>query len=120
MIVGASWLSSHHNYSVLNNSRCSRILERQPSDCAYSSGFEAPSPSRWRSQLLQWLVQVRVGLILHYMVWMLMNVGPSGLAILKNFREEGFTVTVFEKRDSVGGVWSYSDDEKTTSTLPCE
>jgi dimethylaniline monooxygenase (N-oxide forming) len=51
---------------------------------------------------------------------MLMNLGPSGLAILKNFREEGFAVTVFEKRDSVGGVWSYSDDEKTTSTLPCE
>ena len=49
-----------------------------------------------------------------------MNIGPSGLAILKNFREEGFTVTVFEKRDSVGGVWSYSDDEKTTSILPCE
>jgi dimethylaniline monooxygenase (N-oxide forming) len=65
-------------------------------------------------------VPVRAAIILQYMVWMLMTLGPSGLAILKNFREEGFTVTVFEKRDSVGGVWSYSDDEKTTSTLPCE
>jgi hypothetical protein len=65
-------------------------------------------------------VPVRVALILHFIVWMPMNIGPSGLAILKNFREEGFTVTVFEKRDRVGGVWSYSDDEKTTSILPCE
>ena len=27
---------------------------------------------------------------------------------------------VFEKRGSVGGVWAYSDDAVTTSTLPCE
>ncbi|KAH7369630.1 flavin monooxygenase-like protein [Rhexocercosporidium sp. MPI-PUGE-AT-0058] len=44
--------------------------------------------------------------------------GPAGLAVLKNLKEEGFNVTVYEKRDSVGGVWSYSEDPQTTSTLP--
>ncbi|KAG4433197.1 hypothetical protein IFR05_011332 [Cadophora sp. M221] len=44
--------------------------------------------------------------------------GPSGLAVLKNLKEEGFNVTVHEKRDSVGGVWSYSEYPQTTSTLP--
>ncbi len=47
-------------------------------------------------------------------------IGPSGLATLKSLRDEGFDVTVFEKRDSVGGVWSFSDDPETTSTLPGE
>jgi hypothetical protein len=46
--------------------------------------------------------------------------GPSGLAALKNLREEGFSVTVFEKRASVGGVWAYTDDVDTTTALPCE
>ena len=46
--------------------------------------------------------------------------GPGGLSILKNLREEGFDVTVYEKRDEVGGVWAYSDDVNTTSTLPCK
>ncbi|KAF4631409.1 hypothetical protein G7Y89_g6721 [Cudoniella acicularis] len=45
--------------------------------------------------------------------------GPSGLAILKNLREEGFlNVTMFEKRDSIGGVWAYSADALVTSTIP--
>ncbi len=47
-------------------------------------------------------------------------IGPSGLVMLKNLRDEGFNVTVFERRDSVGGVWSFSDDPETTSTLPGE
>jgi NADPH-dependent 2,4-dienoyl-CoA reductase/sulfur reductase-like enzyme len=46
--------------------------------------------------------------------------GPSGLAALKNLREEGFSVTVFERRDSIGGVWAYTDDVDMTTTLPCE
>jgi dimethylaniline monooxygenase (N-oxide forming) len=45
---------------------------------------------------------------------------PSGLAALKNLREEGFSATVFEKRVSVGGVWAYTDDVDTTTALPCE
>ncbi|KAH7383016.1 flavin monooxygenase-like protein [Cadophora sp. MPI-SDFR-AT-0126] len=44
--------------------------------------------------------------------------GPAGLANLKNLKDEGFNVTVYEKRDNVGGVWAYSDDPLTTSTLP--
>jgi hypothetical protein len=48
------------------------------------------------------------------------STGPGGLSILKNLREEGFDVTVYEKRNEVGGVWAYSDDENTTSTLPCK
>ncbi|KAK0128020.1 hypothetical protein ONS95_000009 [Cadophora gregata] len=44
--------------------------------------------------------------------------GPAGLAVLKNLKEEGFKVTGFEKRDSAGGVWAYSEDPLTTSTLP--
>jgi len=46
--------------------------------------------------------------------------GPAGLSMLKNLREEGFCATVFEKRGSIGGVWAYTDDPKTTSTLPCK
>lgn len=46
--------------------------------------------------------------------------GPSGLAALKNLREEGFCATVFEKRASVGGVWAYTDDVDTTTAVPCE
>jgi len=45
------------------------------------------------------------------------KIGPAGLAVLKNLKEEGFKVTGYEKRDSVGGVWAYSDDPLTTSTL---
>jgi NADPH-dependent glutamate synthase beta subunit-like oxidoreductase len=48
------------------------------------------------------------------------DIGPSGLAVLKELREEGFTVTAFERRDIVGGVWAYSDNPEITSTLPCE
>ncbi|KAH8667603.1 flavin monooxygenase-like protein [Tricladium varicosporioides] len=43
--------------------------------------------------------------------------GPGGLTVLKALRDVGFDVTVYEKRDSVGGVWAYSDDPHTTSTL---
>jgi dimethylaniline monooxygenase (N-oxide forming) len=46
--------------------------------------------------------------------------GPTGLAALKNLREEGFSVTVFEKRGCVGGIWAYTDDVDTTTALPCE
>ncbi|EKD14955.1 dimethylaniline monooxygenase 2 [Drepanopeziza brunnea f. sp. 'multigermtubi' MB_m1] len=44
--------------------------------------------------------------------------GPSGLAALKNLKEEGFDVTVIERRADVGGVWAFSDDAGITSTLP--
>lgn len=36
--------------------------------------------------------------------------GPCGLMALKNLKEEGFDVTVFEARDWIGGIWQYSTD----------
>lgn len=48
------------------------------------------------------------------------DTGPGGLAVLKSLKEEGFNVTVYEKRAGIGGVWAFSDDPETTSTLPCE
>ncbi|KAE8442765.1 hypothetical protein EG329_002853 [Mollisiaceae sp. DMI_Dod_QoI] len=44
--------------------------------------------------------------------------GPSGLSVTKNLLEAGdFDITIIEKRGEVGGVWSYCEDETTTSTL---
>jgi len=44
--------------------------------------------------------------------------GPSGLSMLKALREDGFSVTVFERRSRVGGLWAYSDDTTYTTALP--
>lgn len=43
--------------------------------------------------------------------------GVGGVTALKNFRDEDFEVTLFERRESIGGVWTYSSDKNTTSTL---
>lgn len=40
-----------------------------------------------------------------------------GVVAVKNLIEEGFNVTGFEKADYVGGVWHYTEDEKTLSVL---
>lgn len=37
--------------------------------------------------------------------------GVTGLATLKNLLEEGFDVTAFESRDTIGGIWKYTDKE---------
>ncbi|KAL0930431.1 dimethylaniline monooxygenase 2 [Colletotrichum truncatum] len=42
--------------------------------------------------------------------------GPGGLSALKELREVGFDVTLFERRSDVGGLWTYSDDPSVTST----
>jgi dimethylaniline monooxygenase (N-oxide forming) len=39
--------------------------------------------------------------------------GIAGLAATKEFLEQGFDVTTFERYDTVGGLWSYRPD-------PCE
>ncbi|KAK0615600.1 putative dimethylaniline monooxygenase [Bombardia bombarda] len=44
--------------------------------------------------------------------------GPSGLSMLKTLREDGFSVTAYERRDRVGGLWAYSDNPAYTTTLP--
>jgi cation diffusion facilitator CzcD-associated flavoprotein CzcO len=38
--------------------------------------------------------------------------------MLKQLREDGFSVTLFERRSRVGGVWAYSEDKSYTSALP--
>jgi dimethylaniline monooxygenase (N-oxide forming) len=43
--------------------------------------------------------------------------GPQGLVTAKNLLEEGFKVTVFEARPSIGGLWQYCEPEKWTSVL---
>ncbi len=37
--------------------------------------------------------------------------GPLGLMALKNFKEDGFDVTLYESRSWIGGLWKYSDDD---------
>ena len=43
--------------------------------------------------------------------------GPIGLATLKCLLEEGFAAEAFEYRDDVGGVWTFSTDTSTTTSL---
>lgn len=46
--------------------------------------------------------------------------GPAGLVALKNLLEEGFDVTGFDKSPYVGGLWQYTEEDKTsvlTSTV---
>ncbi|KAF9874795.1 dimethylaniline monooxygenase 2 [Colletotrichum karsti] len=44
--------------------------------------------------------------------------GPGGLSALKELREVGFDVTLFERRSDVGGLWTFSDDPSLTSAMP--
>ena len=43
--------------------------------------------------------------------------GALGLVAIKNFVEQGFEVTYFERNDYVGGIWHTTLDEKQSSTL---
>lgn len=43
--------------------------------------------------------------------------GPSGLSMLKQLRDDGFSVTGYERRGRVGGLWAYSEDLSHTSVL---
>lgn len=36
---------------------------------------------------------------------------------LKNLREQGFNAVAFERRESVGGLWAYSDNTDYTTAL---
>lgn len=45
------------------------------------------------------------------------GLGPAGLTAIKALREEGFNVVGFERRDRVGGLWSYSSDPSHTSVI---
>ncbi|KAF2704062.1 putative dimethylaniline monooxygenase [Pleomassaria siparia CBS 279.74] len=43
--------------------------------------------------------------------------GTCGLSMLKTLREDGFKVTLFERRKQVGGLWAYTDDTSMTTAL---
>ncbi|KAI0834529.1 FAD/NAD(P)-binding domain-containing protein [Hypoxylon sp. FL0890] len=47
----------------------------------------------------------------------IIGLGPAGLTALKTLREEGFDAVAFERRDEVGGLWSFSSNATFTSTL---
>lgn len=38
--------------------------------------------------------------------------------MLKTLHEDGFNVTLFERRSGVGGLWAYTEDTNVTSILP--
>jgi len=40
--------------------------------------------------------------------------GPAGLVALKNLLEEGFEATGFDKNLYVGGLWQYTEGDKTS------
>ncbi|KAF2033070.1 dimethylaniline monooxygenase 2 [Setomelanomma holmii] len=42
------------------------------------------------------------------------GLGAAGLVALKNFKEEGFDVTGFERNSYIGGLWKYSEDDQTS------
>ncbi|KAH6643204.1 dimethylaniline monooxygenase 2 [Boeremia exigua] len=40
--------------------------------------------------------------------------GPAGLVALKNLLEEGFNATGFDRNPYVGGLWQYTEDDRTS------
>jgi heterodisulfide reductase subunit A-like polyferredoxin len=50
-------------------------------------------------------------------VGLTMWTGCAGMTALKEFRDLGFDVTVFEKRSDVGGVWTWTADPGSTTAL---
>jgi dimethylaniline monooxygenase (N-oxide forming) len=38
--------------------------------------------------------------------------------MLKTLLEDGFTATLYERRQQVGGLWAYSDNPLHTTALP--
>ena len=48
----------------------------------------------------------------------IIGAGPLGVIAAKNLAEEGFEVTIFERADSVGGLWRQTTNTQHTSVLP--
>jgi heterodisulfide reductase subunit A-like polyferredoxin len=48
----------------------------------------------------------------------IVGAGPLGLIATKNFAEEGFDVTTFERNEYVGGLWHITSDPTQTCVLP--
>ena len=47
----------------------------------------------------------------------IIGAGWSGLLACKHMLEEGLTVTVLERKATIGGVWQYSDDTEETTVM---
>lgn len=45
------------------------------------------------------------------------KIGPTGLSILKTLTEDGFQVTLYERRSQVGGLWAYTENPAWTTAL---
>ena len=43
--------------------------------------------------------------------------GPSGITAIKNFIDEGFDVTAFERCNGVGGNWRFNDPSGHSSVF---
>ena len=43
--------------------------------------------------------------------------GPSGIAAIKNFKDQDFNVTAFERCSGVGGNWRYNDPSGHSSVF---
>ncbi|KAF3921920.1 hypothetical protein ABW20_dc0101573 [Dactylellina cionopaga] len=46
-----------------------------------------------------------------------LGLGCTGLACVKNLREQGFNAIGFDRNDYVGGIWQYTTNENVTSVL---
>ena len=47
----------------------------------------------------------------------IIGAGPSGIAALKNFKDQGFDVTGFERCSGVGGNWRFDDPSGHSSVF---
>ena len=43
--------------------------------------------------------------------------GPSGITAIKNFADQGFEVTAFERCEGVGGNWRFNDPSGHSSVF---
>lgn len=48
------------------------------------------------------------------------ELGPTGLAMLKTLKEDGFSATLYERRSQVGGLWAYTENTAWTTALKCK
>ncbi|KAG5758325.1 hypothetical protein H9Q72_013533 [Fusarium xylarioides] len=47
----------------------------------------------------------------------IIGAGPTGISMLKQLLQDGFSATLFERRSSVGGLWAYDANNRWTTAL---